>query len=194
MDELNTRSRIVNTAVNMIREHGYQNVSVTDICRELGITRSAFYYYFKKKDEIFDYFLMEPDIHISKDVVPHLENTAYLRQFEEIVKMFLDYINGLGPEILRIVLKRHADRGVEKITPRHAAQWNTYVMLIQKAQQSGELNCTRSAEEKVETVIYAINGVSLLWVHKNGGLCYQKECGKALRILFQGLVSSSDIR
>ena len=58
MDELNTRSRIVNTAVNMIREHGYQNVSVTDICRELGITRSAFYYYFKKKDEIFDYFLM----------------------------------------------------------------------------------------------------------------------------------------
>ncbi len=190
MAEQSTRSKIVNTAVGMIRQKGYRNVSVTDICRQLGITRSAFYYYFKTKDEIFDYFLMEPELKISEEGVQDLENKDYLQQFQKIVRIFLDYIADLGPEILRIALKRHADRGVEKITPHHAAQWKNYVYLIQKAQLSGKIINTLKAEEIVETIIYAMNGISLLWVHENGAFCYQEECIKILQVIFEGLLNS----
>ncbi len=187
MEEQSTRSKIVNTAVSMIRQKGYRNVSVTDICKKLGITRSAFYYYFKTKDEIFDYFLIEPELQISEQGIPDLENLDFLQQFGKIVQTFLDYIAGLGPEILRIVLKRHADRGVDKITPHQAAQWETYVALIKKAQETGQISTSRKAEEIVETIIYAMNGVSLLWVHENGGFCYQEECRKILQVIFEGL-------
>ncbi len=144
MAEQSTRSKIVNTAVGMIRQKGYRNVSVTDICRQL---------------------------------------------FQKIVRIFLDYIADLGPEILRIALKRHADRGVEKITPHHAAQWKNYVYLIQKAQLSGKIINTLKAEDIVETIIYAMNGISLLWVHENGAFCYQEECIKILQVIFEGLLN-----
>lgn len=187
MEEINTRNRIVNTAVAMIRQKGYRNVSVTDICGKLGITRSAFYYYFKTKDEIFDYFLLEPELQITKELISNFKNTAYLDQLKSIIRIFLDYIAGLDTEILRIVLKRHADGGVSMITPLKAPQKETYLALVKQAQQAGELSTRVSAEEIVKTIIYAINGVSLLWVHEKGSFCYQTECEKVLQVIFDGL-------
>lgn len=187
MEEISTRNKIVNTAVAMIRQKGYRNVSVTDICGKLGITRSAFYYYFKTKDEIFDYFLVEPELQITKELIPNLKNAAYLDQLKSIIRTFLDYIAGLDTEILRIVLKRHADGGVNMITPFNAPQKKTYLTLVKQAQQAGELSTRISAEEIVKTIIYAINGISLLWVHEKGTFHYQTECEKAIQVILDGL-------
>lgn len=46
------RDRVVETALQMFAEHGFEHVSVEDIIRETGISKGTFYHYFSGKDEI----------------------------------------------------------------------------------------------------------------------------------------------
>jgi AcrR family transcriptional regulator len=60
-NSLNTREKILETAMNMFAEKGYNDVSVRDITRAVGIKESSLYNHFVSKqqilDEIFDYLL-----------------------------------------------------------------------------------------------------------------------------------------
>ena len=49
----NSRKRLMVIASRLFFEHGYQGVSINDICREAGLTKGAFYYHFSNKDELY---------------------------------------------------------------------------------------------------------------------------------------------
>jgi AcrR family transcriptional regulator len=47
-----TRSRILTAAGNLFSSHGYCGTSLDDIVTAAGITKGAFYHYFKSKEEV----------------------------------------------------------------------------------------------------------------------------------------------
>ena len=67
MAEANKKNakQIIDAAVKLFREHGYENVSVNDICKEAGIARSTFYLTFASKKEIIDKILS--DVRLDRD-------------------------------------------------------------------------------------------------------------------------------
>lgn len=48
-----TRQKILEVGTRLFRQKGYQNMSVSDITRDLGIGKGSFYYYFSDKKELF---------------------------------------------------------------------------------------------------------------------------------------------
>ena len=48
----NTRGRILDTALNIIIEEGFNNLSVRKIASRLGVTATTIYNYYTNKDEI----------------------------------------------------------------------------------------------------------------------------------------------
>lgn len=46
-----TKQRIRDEAARLVEEHGYDNVTVDDICRDAGISRRTFFNYVDSKDE-----------------------------------------------------------------------------------------------------------------------------------------------
>lgn len=50
----NTKSRILEVALNLFSRRGYSSVSIRDICGEVGIKESSIYFHFKSKKDIFD--------------------------------------------------------------------------------------------------------------------------------------------
>lgn len=49
-----TETEILNAALRLMREKGFEAVTVREICREAGITTGAFYHHFQSKEELFD--------------------------------------------------------------------------------------------------------------------------------------------
>ncbi|MFC8453605.1 TetR/AcrR family transcriptional regulator [Kitasatospora sp. NPDC057223] len=47
-----TRERIVNVALELFAEQGYEQTSLREIADRLGVTKAALYYHFKTKDDI----------------------------------------------------------------------------------------------------------------------------------------------
>ena len=48
-----TRTKIMEAAIKLFSNSGYNKASVDDICAEAGISKGAFYHHFKSKQELF---------------------------------------------------------------------------------------------------------------------------------------------
>lgn len=49
-----TEAAILDAALTLMREAGFEAVTVRDICKKAGITTGAFYHHFQSKEELFD--------------------------------------------------------------------------------------------------------------------------------------------
>lgn len=47
-----TKQNILETAMRLFSEKGLENVNVEDVVKEVGVTRGAFYHYFKSREEL----------------------------------------------------------------------------------------------------------------------------------------------
>lgn len=49
-----SKDNIVDIAMALYKEKGFDNVNIVDICKKAKIARNTFYYYFQKKDDIIE--------------------------------------------------------------------------------------------------------------------------------------------
>lgn len=61
MSNTTTKEKIFNVAIDLFSQKGYNEVSIREIAKEVGIKESSIYYHYSKKedilDKIFEYFL-----------------------------------------------------------------------------------------------------------------------------------------
>ena len=62
---MTTKERIMDVALHMFSERGYEAVSIRDICGEVGIKESTLYYHFKNKMDILDSLIAKFKDHIN---------------------------------------------------------------------------------------------------------------------------------
>ena len=73
---MSTRDKIMDVALHMFSERGYEAVSIRDICGEVGIKESTLYYHFKNKKDILDSLIEKFREHIDSLLVHVDEITA----------------------------------------------------------------------------------------------------------------------
>ena len=61
---MTTKDKIMDVALHMFSERGYEAVSIRDICGEVGIKESTLYYHFKNKMDILDSLIAKFKEHI----------------------------------------------------------------------------------------------------------------------------------
>ena len=61
MENINTKEKILKVSINLFSKKGYNEVSMREIAKEVGIKESSIYYHYSKKedilDTIFEYFI-----------------------------------------------------------------------------------------------------------------------------------------
>ena len=68
------RRQILDTAAQLFYTKGYPGMTMNDLCRALGVTKPAVYYYFTDKYEIFDILCRES----AQACLPVIRETADL--------------------------------------------------------------------------------------------------------------------
>ncbi|MDW8294510.1 MAG: TetR/AcrR family transcriptional regulator [Aquificaceae bacterium] len=51
---MNAKERIINTAKELFSQKGYSNTSVDEIVKQAGLSKGAFYFYFRSKDQLME--------------------------------------------------------------------------------------------------------------------------------------------
>jgi AcrR family transcriptional regulator len=86
-----TRARILDAALDVFSEHGFEGSSLQEIADRLELTKAALYYYFRSKDELLE-ALVEPAIaglnEILEECSGEPDSPARRRRF---LKLYLDY-------------------------------------------------------------------------------------------------------
>ena len=88
------KEEVAEAAISLFKRNGYNNVTVNEICKECGISRSVFYSSFNGKRSILEYMVEKPQhneriwqlfdrfIAIAYDFGPELTSTLFIMQFE----------------------------------------------------------------------------------------------------------------
>ena len=59
-DELETREKLLESAMAEFSENGYMKASLRKICADAGVTTGALYFFFKNKNDLFKAIVDEP--------------------------------------------------------------------------------------------------------------------------------------
>lgn len=175
-----TKNEIIEKAFTLFKEKGYMNVTVDHICDECGITRGAFYYYYKTKDEILDDIFIDSNLITTKDISNLLLSDNYIEQFYNIHSNYLKRVLDVGPDVMGQVLKFRLGAMVSK----DISAYEIYTALIQKAQDSKQIACTASASILADAAFYISNSLCATWICQKGNYDYEKEFKRLMDAIF----------
>ena len=186
-----TRKLITDTAIELFKEKGYENTTVTDICKTSGITKGTFYYHFPNKDEITREFYEQiyqdfQDVFFDIMIIPDAKE-----QLWKVYEFSIDRTIALTPQVLYALLMSDIQRGFDFFTPYGSISNNTnrskqlklQIEIVKRGQSLGQIK-EGDAEMMVRTYISALMGIAIAWGRSNGAFDEKAELKKAFDIIF----------
>lgn len=174
---------IIEEANRLFFEKGYQNVTVVDICDACKISKTTFYYHIKSKEEILLNFYDSTVHNISEHVMTILSQDNYWDQFMVCFELLIDEANKYGTNFFSQMMIMNLKEDFGSFNFREELT-NIAVMIIKKAQESGQIRNKNKAEELYKAAGYTALGYELLWCIKDGTLDWKKEMRESFENMF----------
>lgn len=92
----NTQSKIIESALKCLAEKGLNKVTLNDIAQGAGVSRPTVYSYFKDKNDIIQFALLQSAYALVEDIIAHIEK--FSTPEERIVEAMLMSLKRLPQE------------------------------------------------------------------------------------------------
>jgi AcrR family transcriptional regulator len=164
-----TRKHIYDTAMRLMGERGYDEVSIADIVKAAEVSTGSFYHYFKTKDHIFFEVYAQADEYFLEEVVPRLEGPPR----ERIVQYFDHYARfnvERGLEHARMIFNTHNKHFADK--SRFMIQ--AFCAMMRDCAADGSLAVEWSPDEITEFLFTVARGLVFEWCINDGAFDLEK--------------------
>ena len=160
-----TRRKIFDTSLELFNRHGYENVTIDDICEKIGVSKGAFYTHFKSKDQV----ILENFISLNayyEDVFREVsDKNNCLEKLFLFQRRVMKNIANIGCEAVKLVY--HLETAPQKkksflISKKHSL-YRIIVALIKEGQKSGEIRKDKSADAIASMLVQLYRGIILDW-------------------------------
>ncbi|SHK26454.1 transcriptional regulator, TetR family [Clostridium cavendishii DSM 21758] len=95
-----TKNKVFETAIELIREKGYENVTISEICEKAGVAKGTFYVHYKSKEDIVkqSYYSDMSEYVINKynNLVSEHKNMSIKEKIEKFLIAELMFTNYVG--------------------------------------------------------------------------------------------------
>lgn len=167
---LDTRRKIFNTALNLIKEKGFDKVSVDDICAACGVSKGAFYHHFKSKLDI----MSESESLVNdmlENIQIHESDGSIKEKLLILMGSILDVVEKSGVEVTRQLTVvttgghyiQQENRNTFAIHTRKLIQ-----QILAEAVEKGELSPETNKEASTEIIMTFLSGMIADWCIFNG--------------------------
>ncbi len=178
-----TKDLIRDTAMDLFRENGYENVTIMDICRGCNITKRTFYYHFESKAQLLsgvvDYWGIKAE-RLINTLVSDEKNVDILWK---LMRVYCINAQKYGPNILKQVYILMVQNGQDVHFPQKMYLYDLAVQLLTKAQNAGEIANPNGPEEIVFILYHALRSISISWAAENGSYNLVQEYRKSFDII-----------
>lgn len=178
---LNTKNKIFNTAMELIKKDGYDNISISQICKEAKISIGAFYHHFKSKEcIIIEYFKNVDDYYAQ-----NFNNLIATNSFDKIVeilstsKKYQEEIDiNTVCKIYQIIIYSGAEYFISKERPL----FKILKDIIIEGQKKKEICNDIAPEEITEYILMFSRGIIYDWCLHHGRYDLDEKMNRALSI------------
>jgi len=160
---LQTKKKLFKSAAKLIDGHGYDNVTIEDICRKAGVSVGAFYHYYNSKSDIIVEFFKEIDYYYEEKVVPDLKKDA-ASNIEIFFRYYAIFHVEQGIGHTSMVIKIQHDFFLDKKRYMHVK----LTELVNTAIQEGVFRKNASAEQIEDYLLVVARGLLFDWALAQG--------------------------
>ncbi len=149
---MESKEKIVQVAFNLFLTKGYRDISLREIVENVGLSKGAFYHYYKSKEELFTEVVERYVLNASDaiyDKLPKKNLKSFMTGYLSLLVKFIDQINisasGFGEKDsvtyynLIFEAMRLLPEFKEKIHEVHKREREAWVEVIRNAKASGEI-------------------------------------------------------
>ena len=181
-----TKDRITQCAIRLIMERGYDAITISDICREAGVSNGNFYHYFTSKDDVLLFNYSGFDEFVEREF-----SKLHFDSPKEAILALIDEqvvgVNEVGPkyqaQCMQAQLKHQGGFVIERDRYFHR-----YLQkLVEQAVQVGEIHPSYGAEEVARMILQTSRGILFDWSIRGGPYPAEKQAMETLQILFVAL-------
>ncbi len=118
-----TEQKLIDAALTLMRQRGYDAVSIRDICRQAGATTGAFYHHFRSKEEMLERGGRQLDLYIQKqlEIKPFHSSLSALRI---IFTAYAEYMEQNQGELTARYYQNMLAVSARRFTKRCGATWS----------------------------------------------------------------------
>jgi AcrR family transcriptional regulator len=139
LEKIKTRQRIIQVAVPMFREKGFDAVTIQDICAAASINKHTFYYHFKSKSDLLEDYCNFDNVITPAMFASIMNAENYVEQIWLVFKRMVEFATASGPEIFRRLCMDDMTEKVGVFRPDGVrALYSSILPLIQKGKDVGE--------------------------------------------------------
>ncbi len=187
---LSTRRKIYDTAVSLFVKKGYSKVTIDDICDKMGLSKGAFYNYFKSKDQIIMEGFLASDEYYRTGALKEIANlNGHIDQLAAYNRLVLKNIARIGKPIMQAVF--HSEMGFNKKTSYiNSDKRSLYTVgesLVAEAQKAGELRSDLSSKQITNLIVRSFRGIVYDWCLPGSKFDLEEAGEDVLKILIGGL-------
>lgn len=169
------KRKIVNCAMRLFAEHGYDNISVDDIARAANSSKGSFYNYFGSKDELFVFYRQALDAQCVDFYEKLLQDPAYrnhngLQKFYLMSMFALQTMSANGDEFARISDMRlfKEETELHGPTPSRDNYHEILPDLINMGKADGSIRQDLPVENILNSLHLFFNGIMYDWEVSRG--------------------------
>jgi AcrR family transcriptional regulator len=181
-----SKQKILLTAIDLIKEKGYDSMTLKDICTEANVSKNTFYYYFKSKEDLLLQFYGIPVENVMSNIASILMEENNVEQFWKLIEPLLDFLVENGTEITKHMLYALTNQHIQPFDISGFQQdgADIVVKIIERAQSSGEIRNSSDPSLLLKTSQAQFLGIVLVWCAKNGEFDFKNEVRLLIEVCF----------
>jgi len=167
---LSMKDRIIDESIRLFLKTGFKGTSIQHITDTVGITKGAFYWYFKSKDELLETIIEKYDRDNLERLYAHMKTMegTFLTKFKEYHKFINEYARDHGEFCVLFVTlaaemaggKTTAERKIKSVYKKY----HTFISsLLTAGKKEGLFDQTFDVSLNAHIIIAIHNGILLQW-------------------------------
>lgn len=182
------RKKLFDTAVVLVTKEGYDNVSIDEICKKVGVTKGAFYGHFKSKDQLVMEGQAMYDAGFIEEVLPQVSHMKPgLAKLMAYIRLSMKYMNRVTKTLMRLGYTIRISRKAPPYVSNKRELYKVLERLIHEGQICGEIRNDLSSAQIATILLYSIVGLVFSWCIPGNKFDLEKTCEYLLDILQPGL-------
>lgn len=183
---LETRSRIFSAAKQILKKHGYEALSIKNICEEAGVSNGSFYHHFKTKDDLLSYYIEEQP-NINPDLLELPSSPAEARR--AIVFVYLNYVRYCKELGVEFMANYYTPKN-QSLNPLSRTERSypivTVTNYLQKCSEAGIIHLKYPLEDISTDIRMLVIGNVFEWCLKNGDADFETNMSRSLETYLNG--------
>jgi len=158
LQALETYKKVTDMAMKLVKEHGYDRVTISQICDACGVAKGTFYSYFTSKKDILIKLTSRFNNELSQLFI-YDENLNAVTLYQNAVTSYLNYVSKDGHEFTKSYVKAMIDEELAAENVSIELQQKFIDKVVCKGLRDGDFQLNMSCDD-----FFALFGATLMGV------------------------------